>query len=95
MDDALLTAFPLSMVNHCLESSMAKEFYIYDEAITKRCRISSTEPQEQTFKVTNPTCKKICVLAVDHCLLFDDHGKKCDAVLYDDQPICFIELKGL
>lgn len=72
------------------------EFYVYDDKSTNRCCTSLTEPVgEQNFKIENPKCKTIRVLAVDHCFLFDADGENCDAILYDNNHFCFVELKKI
>ncbi|MCP4701971.1 MAG: hypothetical protein GY862_34695 [Gammaproteobacteria bacterium] len=96
--DALLKAhFPLIANNNCLEANDSSVFHVYDDPTAGRCRIDTAMeiPEEQSFVVDNPDNKQIRLLAVDHCLLFDGEGKKCDCILYDDTYFCFIELKDV
>ena len=93
--DALLAAhFPPIKDNNCLEVNTSNIFYVYD-APDGRCRADTTMPTGQSFVVDNPDGKAIRLLAVDHCMLFDGDGRRCDFALYDETCLSFVELKDV
>ncbi|QTA85421.1 hypothetical protein [Desulfonema magnum] len=96
MDKTLERIFPGMTDNECLKIISDILFYVYDNPDTDQAFATVTEPEEhQNFRITNPACKPVRVLSVDHCLFSDDSFKKCDFVLYDEAAFCFVELKAV
>jgi hypothetical protein len=97
MDNKLRAIFAQIEENHCLQTISDTEFDIYDSGEEQRCFILSDESissSTQLFKVINPNNQNIRFLAVDKCLFFDgDKFKRCDALLYNEEYLCFLELK--
>ena len=92
MQNSLKTAFLNIETNNCMEVLTQKEFEIYDCEEEKRCYIATEYGQ---FKVINSLEKEITFLAIDKCIFFDsDKFKKCDCVIFDEDTICFIEIKA-
>jgi len=52
--------------------------------------VTETEP---AFQISNPTKKPIHLLAIDGCFFTSNDPKRCDCLVYDDQCLCFVELK--
>ena len=46
------------------------------------------------FKVTNLNKKEIGFLAVDDCLFDSSDGSRADCIIFDNDTLCFIELKS-
>ena len=91
MQNRLRTAFSNIKTNNCMEVLTQKEFEIYDCEEEKRCYIATEYGQ---FKVINSLEKDITFLEIDKCIFFDsDKFKKCDCVIFDEDTICFIEIK--
>ncbi len=97
MDKTLRAIFAQIEDNHCLETISDSEFEIYDSGEEQRCFILSDESISsgtQLFKVINHNNQNIRFLAVDKCLFFDgDKFKRCDCLLYNEDYLCFVELK--
>jgi hypothetical protein len=99
MDDKLHAAFANIAKNDCLVISSENFFDIYDSE-QQRC-VLLTENDSltvigQKFRVINPNRENIRFLAIDKCVFFDsDKIKRCDCLIYNDQCVCFIELKKL
>lgn len=97
MDKKLRTIFTQIEEHHCLETISDSEFYIYDSGEKQRCFILSDETNStdiQLFKVINYNNQNIRFLAVDKCLFFDsDKLKRCDCILYNEEYLCFVEIK--
>ncbi len=88
--------FPKIELNNCLEIIRDREFEIYDcDENDERCTTGRSYIREVgQFKVINNFEKGIGFLAVDKCLFFDKDGfKKCDCIIFDDDIICFVEIK--
>ena len=91
MVNALKEAFPQIDENNCLEL-LNKDFEVYDCEEDKRCYLCE---EDGDFKVLNPSQKEIGFIAVDKCLFFDsDDFKKCDCIVFDEDTICFVEIKN-
>jgi len=92
MQSNLKRTFPQIEQNSCMETLSDKEFEIYDCEEEKRCYIATEYGQ---FKVINNLEKEITFLAIDKCLFFDnDKFKKCDCLVFDEDTICFVEIKA-
>ena len=91
MIDRLKESFPQIEKSNCLEIISKSQFEIYDCEEEKRCYICEKDGH---FQVLNANKKEIGFLAVDKCLFFDsDEFKKCDCIIFDEETICFIEIK--
>lgn len=92
MQNRLKAIFPQIEANGCIETILEKEFEIYDCEEEKRCYIATEYGQ---FRVINSVEKEITFLAIDKCLFFDsDRFKKCDCAVFDNDTLCFIEIKA-
>lgn len=92
----LKEAFPIIEENSCFEIITKKNFEIYDckaedtSCTTGRCYIK----ESGDFLVLNPNEQEISFLAVDKCIFLDDDAtQRCDAIIYNNDTICFIEIK--
>ena len=96
MDKKLERVFPGITDKDCLNIISGSRFYVCDSPDTEHACATLREPEEhQNFRITNPECKPVRFLPVDHCLFFDDGPKRCDFVLYDETVFCFVELKAV
>ncbi len=97
MDNKLRTLFAKIEEHHCLEIISDSAFYIYASGEEQRCFILSDETNSsdtQLFKVINDNNQNIRFLAIDKCLFFDsDKFKRCDCLLYNEEYLCFVEIK--
>ena len=92
MQNRLKAIFSQIEANGCIETILEKEFEIYDCEEEKRCYIATEYGQ---FRVINSVEKEITFLAIDKCLFFDsDRFKKCDCAIFDNDTLCFIEIKA-
>ncbi len=85
-----------SAYNHCDQDNCherhASSFYLND-ANDSKCQASTNKIGATCF-IENSNSKEIDFLAIDACLIPETRDiKKCDAVVYDELIIWFIELK--
>ena len=66
------------------------DFQFIDDTEGQKAYIVESNGQ---FKVINPNRKNICFLAVDDCLFDSSDGSRADCIIFDDEVLCFIELK--
>lgn len=94
MVSAINEAFPSCINNCCLDSSNLDFFYIH-ETTSKKSAIynGNSNPDYPHFTVRNPNSKTVNLLAIDHCVLLQADGEKCDFAVFHDQVFCFVELK--
>ncbi|MEA1917779.1 MAG: hypothetical protein U9N42_09705 [Campylobacterota bacterium] len=96
MIDELKEVFVNIKKNNCFKIITEEHFEIYDcktedaSFTIGRCYIK----ESGDFQVLNPNKQEISFLAVDKCIFFDeDDTKRCDAIVYNNDTICFIEIK--
>lgn len=77
-------------LEECTDSITEKHFFIEDGGDQKPAFISFENGE---FEVTNNTNNSIYFLRTDSCLYNSKDPKRCDSVIYNDNTICFIELK--
>ena len=90
MINSLKEVFPHLEDRGCLEIVTQKAFEIFDHKEDKKCHIIEENGQ---FKVINSNQKEIGFLAVDECLFDSSEGSRSDCIIFDDEVLCFIELK--
>ena len=81
------------MINNfdiCLETLSQKQFFIKDDDNQKPSYIVETNGE---FKVLNNTNDTIHFLKTDSCVYSSKPPKRCDCILYNNNTVCFIELK--
>lgn len=98
LHDVLSKAFPERPTTTCLSSPEYREKFVVLEMELadgkRRAAIREwVDGGKSTFLVFNPTQKAIYLLALDSCFFTDTEPKRCDCMLFDDQVICFVELK--
>ena len=86
----LKEVFPHIDKKGCLKVVNNKFFEIIDNEVGKPSYIIEKNGQ---FKVINKEQKKIGFLAVDECLFASSDGSRSDCIVFDDDVLCFIELK--
>ena len=79
------------MTEGCWSISQLEVDYIQDEEETQR--VYFTGGAIEGFKIVNTSKKEINLLAVDGGFMAKDTCKKCDGVVFDDEELCFFELK--
>lgn len=82
------------MINNfvsCLESRDEKHFFIQDGKTTKEPAYIVLEKGE--FEVINNTQEPIYFLPTDSCVYDSSDNTRCDCIVYNDDTMCFIELK--
>ena len=77
-------------LEECTDSITEKHFFIEDGGDQEPAFISFENGE---FEVTNNTNNSIYFLRTDSCLYNSKDPKRCDSVIYNDNTICFIELK--
>lgn len=90
--------FPICSTNNCLEVYESSIFWVLDSLQSKKSFVlldNSLPDFDFDFEVNNPNQKTISFLAIDNCI-FDDSSehKKCDFAIFDNQTICFVEIKN-
>jgi hypothetical protein len=90
MINSLKEVFPHLDEKECLHKIRKKDFEIFDHEEDKKCYIIEENGQ---FKVLNANEKEIGFLAVDECLFDSSDGSRADCIIFDDEVLCFIELK--
>lgn len=90
--------FPICSINNCLEVYENSIFWVLDSLQSKKSFVlldNSLPDFDFDFEVNNPNQKTIYFLAIDNCIFNDssDH-KKCDFAIFDNQTICFVEIKN-
>lgn len=53
----------------------------------------TVKKNEIAFRISNPTKRSIHLLATDGCFFTSADPKRCDCLVFDDQYLCFVELK--
>lgn len=94
MQASIKKAFPLTSQNACLEITQLANFEIIDKQ-TSRCILQENHSEIGHLWVNNQSQKQIHFLAIDKCLFFDNNTDptRCDCALFDENRICFIEIK--
>jgi len=90
MINSLKEVFPHLEDKECLQYINKKSFEIFDHKVDKKCHIVETNGQ---FRVLNSDEKEIGFLAVDECLFDSSDGSRSDCIIFDEDVLCFIELK--
>lgn len=91
MINKLKTLFPHLVEKECWIETSNKEINIYDHEKEKRCYID--EKSKTEFIVLNPNEKNINFIAIDSCLLSSSDISRSDCMVFDEDMVCFIELK--
>ena len=82
----------------CKEDTDAEKFGVCDPKGALPAFITTDGAKKWIAIVMNPTKKNIRFYAIDHCLVMTENGrqiKRCDAMLYYDQNLVFVELKEM
>ena len=90
MINSLNKVFPHLEEKGCLQFIKKEAFEIFDHKEEKKCYIIEENGQ---FKVFNSEKKEIGFLAVDECLFDSSEGSRADCMVFDEEVVCFIELK--
>ena len=90
MINSLKEVFPHLEEKECLQFMTKESFEIFDHKEDKKCYIIEENGQ---FKVINSQKKEIGFLALDECLFDSSDGSRADCMVFDDEVLCFIELK--
>lgn len=90
MINSLKKVFPHLEEKECLQIIEKEAFEIFDHKEEKKCYIVEENGQ---FKVINSQKKDIGFLAIDECLFDSSDGSRADCIVFDDEVVCFIELK--
>ncbi len=94
MQESINKAFPLISQNACLEVTQLATFEIIDKQ-SSRCILQEGHSESGHLWVNNLLKKQLYFLAIDKCLFFDKSGEpsRCDCALFDENRICFVEIK--
>lgn len=92
LESQLINAFSLCVSNNCLGKHSSKALEIVDGTQNSPCKIILCNGE---FKVENPNRKLLYFLKIDNCILFSQHGKKCDFAVFNGSEIIFVELKKI
>jgi len=81
----------ISNFSKCIESINKKYFFIKDGDNQEPAYIVEENGE---FKVVNNTDNDILFLKTDACIYTSKAPKRCDCIVYNDDTLCFIELKS-
>lgn len=90
MLNSLKEMFPHLEEKECLKFIEKEAFEICDHKEKKKCYIIKENGQ---FKVINSQKKEVGFLAIDECIFDSSNGSRADCMIFDDEVLCFIELK--
>jgi hypothetical protein len=90
MINSIKKFFPHIEEKECLQIITKEAFEIFDHVEDKKCYIIEENGQ---FKVSNAQKKEIGFLAIDECLFNSSNGTRADCLIFDNEVVCFIELK--
>jgi len=91
MINKLKILFPHLIEKECWVETCNKEIKIYDHEKEKRCYIDDKFITE--FMVINSGERKINFIAIDACLLSSSDPSRSDCMVFNENIVCFIELK--
>ncbi len=81
---------------HCIDALDDSRLLVY-EGDDARSYIKPLLDQEPGpflgFLVKNDNNLRICLLALDGCFFRSDDSQRCDCLVFDDNYLCFVELK--
>jgi hypothetical protein len=82
----------------CLSPPQSERQFIILEAEVadgqRRAIVKEHEGEnEQAFHIFNPEEQEIYLFAIDGCFFTDEDHERCDCLVYDNQCLCFVELK--
>lgn len=94
MRESIERAFSRTLENSCLEIISSQQFEIIDKEVS-RCIWQDGHSESGHLWVNNMSLKDIHFLAIDKCLFFDKDNdpSRCDCALFDENRICFVEIK--
>jgi hypothetical protein len=94
MRESIEKAFPRTLENSCLEIISSPQFEVIDKEVS-RCIWQDGHSESGHLWVNNMSQKDIHFLAIDKCLFFDKDNdpSRCDCALFDENRICFVEIK--
>ncbi|MCU4188943.1 hypothetical protein M9Q43_07170 [Flavobacterium sp. HXWNR29] len=93
MTEELLIQFPEIIENGCLKSINNKHSFIFDDNETKK-GVFVTAHDKFHLHVEKNHSKSLNFIQNDSCVMNSDNGKQCDYVLFDNEKVCFSEIKA-
>lgn len=79
------------IINECSEVISLTNFFIQDGEDNKPVYIVDNNGE---FQIINNDKKDLTFIAIDSCIYNSEDDKRCDCAIYDDNTLCFIELKN-
>jgi len=92
LKEQISNTFTLCFSNNCLEDICLLAFEVIDDQHNLPCRLL-IEGQSGDFRIENPRKHLLHFLKIDHCVLLDQDGKKCDFAVFNADELIFVELK--
>ena len=94
LKEQIINSFVLCSSNNCLEDICFPAFEVIDDQPTSPCRLL-IDGQYGQFIIENPCEYLLSFLKIDHCILFEQDGKKCDFAVFNADELIFVELKTI
>ncbi|MCK5720728.1 MAG: hypothetical protein KAH84_12385, partial [Thiomargarita sp.] len=94
LKEQISNTFTQCLTNNCLEDINSSSFEVVDDKQNSPCR-SLTDGKFGQFKIENPDKYLLHFLKIDHCILFEQDGKKCDFAVFNADELIFVELKTI
>lgn len=94
LKEQINNTFALCSSNNCLEDICFSAFEIIDDQPTTPCRLL-IDGQSDHFRIENPRKHLLHFLKIDHCILFEQDGRKCDFAVFNADELIFVELKNI
>lgn len=92
--EALQSSFHRRNITLCLNKSRENVLFVTEVEPDRNTPCILQKDESKGFCIENPNGKEIYMLAVDQCFFTNrDAMKRCDALVFDEQVFCFVELK--
>ena len=97
MRQQIAEVFPEKKLADCLSTESQPEFCLLEDKPTNAVRLlfpgDPALAARKHLKIFNPNRKEITILAIDGCMMSSKEPSRCDALLFDDRLLSFMELK--
>jgi hypothetical protein len=97
MRQQIAAVFPEKKLADCFSTESQPEFCLLEDKPTSAVRLllpgDPALAARKHLKVFNPNRKEITLLAIDGCMMSPNEPARCDALMFDDRLLSFMELK--
>lgn len=89
----LLFHFPNIINDGCINEIFEKHSFIFDDSITKKGIFVSAKDKFH-LHIEKKHFDVLKFIQNDNCIMKSNNGKQCDFVIFDNEIICFSEIKA-